>query len=96
VLINPKLGKTLGLKATTEAGHPEAGFATVDRMALGEARVADVPIIIHSLPNAGQAAGRYDGIVGYPFLSHFKVTVNYRDKILVLEPPAMDPPQAGQ
>jgi hypothetical protein len=55
---------------------------------VGAAGVADVPVVIHALPNEGQAAGRYDGIVGYPFLSHFRVTVNYRDKILVLEPPA--------
>jgi len=96
VLITPKLGKSLGIKAAAEAGHPEVGFATVEQLAFGEATAANVPVIIHALPNEGQAAGRYDGIVGYPFLSNFKVTVNYRDKLLILEPPVAAPAPAAQ
>jgi len=85
VLIVPKVAQALGLAQSAAPEYPGVGFSRLERVALGQAGVVDVPAIVHSLPAERQAGYSYDGILGYPFLSHFKVTLNYRDRLLVLE-----------
>jgi hypothetical protein len=44
-----------------------------------------MPAIIRSIPGGRPSA--CDGLVGYPFLSNFIVTIDYRNRTLRLIPP---------
>lgn len=96
LLLVPRAAKSLGLATTAPAGgQPDVAFAQLARVTVGGAEVADVPCIVHLLPDAQGAGAAYHGILGYPFLSRFVVTINYRDRLLLLDPlpPAALPPQ---
>lgn len=59
----------------------------VRSVAVKEALAKDVPFIVHTPPQEFSAQAGYDGILGYPFLSNFTVTINYRDKQIVFAHP---------
>jgi predicted aspartyl protease len=96
MLIVPQTAKWLGLATVSPGGgQPGVAFAQLARVTVGDAEVGDVPGIVHLLPGEQRAGANYHGILGYPFLSRFAVTINYRDRFLLLEslPPSALPPQ---
>ena len=86
MLLLPKPAKQLGIKASPMKGYKDVGFTHINTITLGKAKVFNVPTIIHTIPQDRKSTPTYHGILGYPFLSNFKVTVNYRDRILLLTP----------
>ena len=84
VMILPKAAEALNLSATQNPAIKGVGFTTINHLSVGTASVQKVPAIIHSLPQETKSTPDYHGIIGYPFLSNFKVTINYKKKILIL------------
>jgi predicted aspartyl protease len=65
--------------ATGAGGHLEVELGTAETLALGEAEVRDVPVAItDELSRIGQVVGAaIEGDVGYGFLRHFRLTIDY-------------------
>jgi predicted aspartyl protease len=90
VVILPRLAAALGPMAAGPADGAGAKFVRLDSVSLGDARVEDVPAILHPARRGLGAGVSGDGILGHPFLSRFVVTVNYRDRFLELAPGQAD------
>src|SRR5207245_8913557 len=73
--------KTIGSKEGQSAGGKvSVSLAKVDSLAVGEAKLGDVDVGIVDLSQIGKTIGaRIDGDLGYNFLKHFRVTIDYRD-----------------
>jgi predicted aspartyl protease len=88
-VITPEAARRLGLassqKATAvgTANRVDAGVATLRRLAVGSVVLEHAPIFIIPLPEALQA----DGLIGYPFLRRFVVTIDWPNSRLLLTPP---------
>ena len=86
VLLLPKAREALGL-AASDPRSDGVRFATLERVKVGGAEVRKVPAIVQRPPQEGALGLTYDGILGHPFLSHFRVTINYNARLITLEPP---------
>src|SRR5207244_2297808 len=85
-LLSSDLAKKLNLKIiSTKEGQSAGGkisvsLAKVDSLALGAAKVDDVDVGIVNLSHIAKAIGtKIDGDVGYNFLKHFRITIDYHD-----------------
>jgi predicted aspartyl protease len=85
-LVSSELGREFDIKIVGSTDGQGAGgkvsvsLAKVDSLAVGESKVSDVDVGIIDLSNIGKTVGeRVDGDLGYNFLKHFRVTINYRD-----------------
>jgi predicted aspartyl protease len=85
-LLASDLAKQLELKTISSKEGQSAGgkvsvsLAKVDSLAAGEAKLGDVDVGIVDLSHIGKTIGaRIDGDLGYNFLKHFRVTIDYRD-----------------
>jgi predicted aspartyl protease len=85
-LLTPELAKQLNVKIVGSKEGQSAGgkvavsLAKADSLAVGEARIDDVDLGIVDLAHVGKTIGaKIDGDLGYNFLKHFRVTINYRD-----------------
>ena len=81
--------KILGSKEGQSAGGKvSVSLGKVDFLAVGEAKLPDVDVGIVDLSHIGKAVGaKIDGDLGYNFLKHFRVTIDYRELELRLEDP---------
>jgi len=81
--------KTRGTKEGLGAGGKVAvSLAKIDSLAVGEMRLEDVDVAIVDLMQIGAAVGaKIDGDIGYNFLKHFRLTIDYRDSMVRLEDP---------
>ena len=87
ILIVPAAARRLGLKVIPHEQDRTVGFTRLKSLALGTACVTNVPAVVTSLLRETGGSLVYDGLVGYPFLSRFVVTINYRDQQLSLDEP---------
>jgi len=85
-LLSSDLAKKLNLKIiSTKEGQSAGGkisvsLAKVDSLALGQAKLDDLDVGIVDLSHIGKAIGtRIDGDVGYNFLKHFRIAIDYHD-----------------
>lgn len=85
VLLLPSTAKSLKIRATRAPGFRDVGFTELREVSLGGAKVADVSGIVHALERERPSQVTYHGILGYPFLSNFIVTINYRERMLTLQ-----------
>src|SRR4030095_5225409 len=83
-LLSSDLGKKLNIKIiSTKEGQSAGGkisvsLAKVDSLALGQAKIEDVDVGIVDLGHIAKTIGtKIDGDVGYNFLKHFRVTIDY-------------------
>ncbi len=72
--------KILGTKEGQSAGGKiSVSLAKVDSFALGQAKIEDVEVGIVDLGHISKTIGtKIDGDVGYNFLKHFRVTIDYQ------------------
>jgi predicted aspartyl protease len=72
--------KILGTKEGQSAGGKiSVSLAKVDSLAVGHAKIEDVEVGIVDLGHIAKAIGtKIDGDVGYNFLKHFRVTIDYQ------------------
>ena len=85
-LLSSELAKQLDMKVIGSKEGQSAGgkvavkLAKVDSLAVGETKIDDVDVGIVDLAQIGKAVGaQIDGDLGYNFLKHFRVTIDYRD-----------------
>src|SRR5262249_23645317 len=81
--------KNLGSKEGEGGGGKIAvSLAKVGSLAVGEMRFQNVDVAIVDLRQIGAAVGaKLDGDIGYNFLKHFRLTIDYRDSTVRLENP---------
>jgi predicted aspartyl protease len=81
--------KIIGSKEGQSAGGKVAvSLAKVDSLVVGETKLDDVDVGIVDLSHIGRTVGaKIDGDLGYNFLKHFRVTIDYRDSELRLDDP---------
>ena len=85
-LLTPELAKQLKVKIVGSKEGQSAGgkvavsLAKADSLAVSDARIGDVDLGVVDLAHVGKTIGaKIDGDLGYNFLKHFRVTINYRD-----------------
>lgn len=90
-LLSPELARKLSVEITeTKEGHTAGGkvkvsIGSVESIAIGTAKVENVQVAIMDLSDLETAVGaKIDGDIGYDYLKHFRVTVNYRTNTLRL------------
>jgi len=71
--------KILGTKEGQSAGGKiSVSLAKIDALALGHAKIEDVEVGIVDLGHISKTIGaKIDGDVGYNFLKHFRITIDY-------------------
>lgn len=81
--------KIIGSKDGQSAGGKVAvSLAKVDSLAVAETKVEDVDVGIVDLSQIGKTVGaQIDGDLGYNFLKHFRVTIDYRECEIRFEDP---------
>ena len=81
--------KIIGSKDGQSAGGKVAvSLAKVDSLAVAETKVEDVDVGIVDLSQIGKTVGaQIDGDLGYNFLKHFRVTIDYRECGIRFEDP---------
>jgi predicted aspartyl protease len=81
--------KVIGSKEGQSAGGKvSVSLAKVDSLAVGETKLHNVDVGIVDLAHIGKTIGaRIDGDLGYNFLKHFRVTIDYRDCEIRLDDP---------
>jgi predicted aspartyl protease len=85
-LLSSQLAKKLNIKIiSTKEGQSAGGkisvsLAKVDSFAVGQAKLDDVDVGIVDLSHIAKTIGtKIDGDVGYNFLKHFRITIDYHD-----------------
>jgi len=93
-LLSSDLAKKLKIKIiSTKEGQSAGGkisvsLAKVDSLAVGQAKLDDVDVGIVDLTHIGITIGtKIDGDVGYNFLKHFRITIDYHDCEIRLDEP---------
>lgn len=84
VLLWPGVAERLKLTTRVLPQYRRTALAQLARLGLGQAMVGNVPAIVRPAP-AKPPANRYHGILGYPYLSKFVVTVDYGSRVIMLE-----------
>ena len=71
-IIGAKEGQSAG-------GKVSVSLAKVESLAVGETRLPDIDVGIVDLSHIGKTIGaRIDGDLGYNFIKHFRITIDYR------------------
>ncbi|MBI1729075.1 aspartyl protease family protein [Candidatus Acetothermia bacterium] len=91
-VISPELAQNLSIKSTSAAamtgggGKVQAAIGRVESLAVGGAKVEDLPVMVADfLVMLSQATGsKLDGIIGYNFLKEFRVTLDYPNERVCL------------
>jgi predicted aspartyl protease len=93
-LLSSELAKQLEVKVIgskegqSAGGKVSVSLAKVDALVVGATKLEDVDVGVVDLSHIGKTVGaKIDGDLGYNFLKHFRVTINYRDCELRLEDP---------
>jgi predicted aspartyl protease len=81
--------KVIGSKEGQSAGGKvSVSLAKVDSLTVAETKLEDVDVGIVDLSHIAKTIGaKIDGDLGYNFLKHFRVTIDYRDSLLRLDDP---------
>jgi len=84
-LLSTELAKQLEVKiigakeGQSAGGKVSVSLAKVDSLAVGATRLPNVDVGIVDLSHIGKTVGaRIDGDLGYNFIKHFRITINYR------------------
>jgi len=91
-LLTPRLAGELGITSSGAregrgaAGRVQVAIARIESLAVGEARGGPMPVgITADVDRIGAAVGhRIDGDIGYDFLKAFRLTLDYRRRVVRL------------
>jgi predicted aspartyl protease len=82
------LGVNRGVSRTGvgAGGSVEVSLASIDSLAIGQVELKRLQVAVMDLGVLSEAVGvRLMGIIGYNFLQSFRVTIDYRKKLLRLD-----------
>lgn len=82
--------KILGMKeGQTAGGKVSVSLAKVESLAVGEAKLDNVDVAVVDLDHLGKTVGAtIEGDIGYNFLKHFRITIDYRGSEIRFEDPS--------
>lgn len=93
-LLSSELSKQLGVKVIgskegqSAGGKVSVSLAKVDSLAVAEAKLDDVDVGIVDLSHIGKTIGaKIDGDLGYNFLKHFRIAIDYRECVIRFDDP---------
>jgi len=93
-LLSSELAKQLAVKiigskeGQSAGGKVAVSLAKVGSLAVGETKLGNVDVGIVDLAHIGRTVGaKIDGDLGYNFLKHFRITINYHECELRLDNP---------
>ena len=93
-ILTPELSAALGVKSTgskegqTAGGKVKVQLAEVQSIALGAAQREEVDVAITDLSHLERVVGaKIAGDLGYNFLKHFRLTIDFRDSQLAINEP---------
>lgn len=86
LVLSPACARRLRLPLTALPGVPGGGKAMLESVAVTQHEVRNIAAVVLIPPQDAGIPRPYDGILGFPFLSRFAVTINYRDALLELRP----------
>lgn len=95
-VISDKAAEKLGIKAIARGGHARAVggsgefgivYGLLDSVGIGDAKIDLVPAYIRTVhtPSEAPEVERADGYIGLSVLSNFAVTIDYKEKKLILD-----------
>jgi len=90
-ILDPSLAAQLSLarlghaQQTTLAGARNLGVASLPALAVGSARVQNLPVMIQDLAELRKMDPQIQGIAGQDFLSHFNYLLDYRRHSIRIE-----------
>lgn len=95
-VISDKAAEKLGIKPIARGGHARAVggsgtfgivYGLLDSVLIGDAKIDLVPAYIRTVysPSEASEAERADGYIGLSVLSNFAVTIDYKEKKLILD-----------
>src|SRR3954469_21604106 len=83
-LLSSQLAKQIGVAilgskdGQSAGGRVSVSLAKVDSFSVGDTKIADVDVGIVDLSHIGKTIGaQIDGDLGYNFLKHFRITIDY-------------------
>ena len=93
-LLSSELGQKLGVEIISSKQGQSAGgavsvsLAKVKSLAVGPVKLENIDVGLVDLSHIGKAVGaKIDGDLGYNFLRHFRVTIDYRESEICLDDP---------
>lgn len=93
-LLSSDLAKQLAVKiigskeGQSAGGKVSVSLAKIESISVGGTRIGNLDVGIVDLAQIGRTIGaKIDGDLGYNFLRHFRVTIDYRDSVLRLDDP---------
>lgn len=93
-LLSSELGQKLGIKiigskeGQSAGGAVSVSLAKVSSLAVASAKLDDVDVGLVDLSHIGKTVGaKIDGDLGYNFLKHFRITLDYRKSEIRLDDP---------
>jgi predicted aspartyl protease len=93
-LLSSELAKQLEVKVVgskegqSAGGKVSVSLAKVDSFAVGEAKLDDIDVGIVDLSHIAKTIGaKIDGDLGYNFLKHFRIAIDYRECEIRLDDP---------
>jgi predicted aspartyl protease len=93
-LLSSELGQKLGLKiigskeGQSAGGAVSVSLAKASSLAVGSAKLDNVDVGLVDLSHIGKTVGaKIDGDLGYNFLRHFRITLDYRKSEIRLDDP---------
>jgi clan AA aspartic protease (TIGR02281 family) len=93
-VLSPETAQKVGLDLSSGAkdtGHGAGGqvqvsLVSLESLRIGETEIKDLKAAIMDLTNLKQVLGYLDGVIGYNFLSKFRVIIDYPKRVISFEP----------
>lgn len=91
-VLSPETAHKLGLDSGREdtayaaGGQVQVSLIELKSLRVGGTEVKNLKAAIMDLTNLKKVIGDIDGVIGYSFLSKFRVVINYPEKMISFEP----------
>jgi predicted aspartyl protease len=86
IVITHRSAKELKLQGIPMIQPSNALTSTLDSISFFEVSLKDVPVVIFDPPQAIAYGINFDAILGYNFLSKYRITIDYQRRVLTLLP----------
>jgi len=94
-VLSPELARQLGLHSAEEerrdkgvgaGGEFKVSLIALESLSIGTVELKNISAAIMDLGAIKQAIEKLDGVIGYNFLSKFRVTIDYQEQTIRFDP----------